>query len=257
MKKIRNWNDYNYYVKKINRLDVDLENFLISNVNNQHREKALDELIKYNISTCHYYARKYNWCNISYEDLVQYGVGGIISAADNFDPTKEVRFSTFATYYIIGRLKRALEQHNNLIRLPAHINLALIKLSNYLPYEEIPEEELNNLATDKRKLSHLKQAVEIKKQKVINIDEIIDITIDENFSFVHKDVLISQLLSVLTENEKKAVILKFGLFGQLTHTLLEITRIIGLDAENLLIIAFKKLKKKTDERLILDILRDE
>jgi RNA polymerase sigma factor (sigma-70 family) len=204
-------NDYKYYKDTKPFLTADLENFLILKLNTKDREKALEEIINANVQTVHHYALKYRWSNIAYEDLVQYGIAGIISAADNFDPTKNVRFFTFCTHYIIGRIKRSLEQHNNLIRLPAHVNLALLRIQDIDPYIEIPDEELQKLTTDRYKLHHLRVAIEAKKQKLLDIDDFFDIADKNNNNETDRKLVIESMLNTLNEKEKTALVLKYGL----------------------------------------------
>jgi RNA polymerase sigma factor (sigma-70 family) len=256
MIKIKTWSDYNFYAKLNPTSSVELENFLILNLNTKCRDKALNEIIKNNISTVHHYALKYKWSNIAYEDLVQYGIAGIISAADNFDPSKNVRFFTFATHYIIGRIKRALEQHNNIIRIPAHVNLALLRIQDVDPNIEISDEELSKLTTDRYKLHHLRIAIEAKKQKMVDIDDLFDLSSSNN-NVIDRKLVIETMMSALNEKEQIALQLKFGLNNNKIHTLAEIDKIIGTDTEYLLIGVYKKLRQKFDANIILELLRDE
>ena len=46
------------------------------------------------------------------DDLFQVGVIGLIKAIDNFDPTLDVRFSTYGVPMIIGELRRHLRDYN-------------------------------------------------------------------------------------------------------------------------------------------------
>lgn len=52
-------------------------------------------------------ARKYK--GIPQEDLIQEGLLGLIQAFRKFDPAREVKFSTFATYYIRKYILKAVE----------------------------------------------------------------------------------------------------------------------------------------------------
>ena len=256
MQRIKNWSDYRYYSKLYPTSSVSLENFLIEKLTTKDREIALEEIIKNNISTVHHYSLKYRWSNIAYEDLVQYGVAGIISAADNFDTTKNVRFFTFCTHYIIGRIKRALEQHNNRIRIPAHVNLALLRIQNVDPNVDISDEELSKLTTDRYKLHHLRIALEAKKQKMVDIDELFDLS-DSNNNVIDRKLVIEAMMSILHEKEQIALQLKFGLNNNRIHTMAEIDKIIGTDTEYLLIGVYRKLRQKFDGNVILELLRDE
>ena len=42
--------------------------------------------------------------NVEYEDLVSYGIFGLIDAIDKFDTTKEVKFETYASLRIRGAI---------------------------------------------------------------------------------------------------------------------------------------------------------
>lgn len=256
MKKIKTWSDYYYYEKSNPNLTLQLEQFLIEKTKGKERDKALDELIKKNLPSVHHYALKYKWSNIPYEDLVQYGVAGIISAVDKFDNTKGVRFYTYCTHYIIGRLKRALEQYNNLIRLPAHVNLALLRIAELDPYVEISDSDLNKFTSERYKLHHLRIALEAKKQKLVDIDETYDVG-ETNHNLIDRRIFIETLMATLSEKEQIALQLKFGLNNNKIHSIAEIDRILDVDAENLLASIFKKLRKNFDANIILGLLRDE
>ena len=256
MRKIKTWNDYKYYKQDSPFLTLDLENFLISKIQTKDREKALVEIINCNVQTVHHYALRYRWSNIAYEDLVQYGIAGIISAAENFDGSKNVRFFTFCTHYIVGRIKRALEQHNNLIRLPAHVNLALLRVQEIDPNAEISDEELSKLTTDRYKLHHLRVALEAKKQKLVDLEDFYNVA-ESNSNHSDRKLVIETMLNLLNEKEKTAVVLKYGLYNNKIHTLNEIDKILGLDTENLLINVFKKIRLNFDGNIILELLRDE
>lgn len=48
------------------------------------------------------------------DDLFQVGVIGLIKAIDNFDPTLDVRFSTYGVPMIIGEIRRYLRDNNSI-----------------------------------------------------------------------------------------------------------------------------------------------
>lgn len=47
---------------------------------------------------------------LEYNDLVQVGFMGMLKAAGRYDLTKNVKFTTFATYYILGAIKDELRK---------------------------------------------------------------------------------------------------------------------------------------------------
>lgn len=54
--------------------------------------------------------------SIDYEDLVAYGIKGLVEAAERFDPTRGVAFTTFAYYRIRGAIFDGLRQQGWLNR---------------------------------------------------------------------------------------------------------------------------------------------
>lgn len=55
-----------------------------------------------------------------YEDLIAYGQEGLVQAADRFDPSKGVAFSTFAYYRIRGAMFDGLRKMGNVIHIRDH-----------------------------------------------------------------------------------------------------------------------------------------
>lgn len=64
-------------------------------------------------------ARKFIGSGEQVEDLIQEGFIGLINAVDLFDPSKGVKFSTYATHFIIGQIKHYLRDKGKIIKEPA------------------------------------------------------------------------------------------------------------------------------------------
>lgn len=58
--------------------------------------------------------QKYIHANSSYDDLFQVGCIGLIKAIDNFNPSFNVKFSTYAVPMIIGEIRRYLRDENGI-----------------------------------------------------------------------------------------------------------------------------------------------
>ena len=61
------------------------------------------------------------------DDLIQAGLMGLNQASIHFDPTKNASFPTYATYYIIGEIKKEI-RNNRPIKLSKDIYRTLKKL---------------------------------------------------------------------------------------------------------------------------------
>lgn len=64
------------------------------------------ELIENNIGLVHSCAGKLKGRGIEYDDLFQAGCMGLVKAADAFDQTRGIRFSTYAVPVILGEMRR-------------------------------------------------------------------------------------------------------------------------------------------------------
>ena len=68
--------------------------------------KNRESLITENLKLVHSLCKRFVGKGIEYEDLFQSGCIGLIKAADGFDNTRGLMFSTYAVPVILGELKR-------------------------------------------------------------------------------------------------------------------------------------------------------
>jgi RNA polymerase sigma factor (sigma-70 family) len=85
-----------------------------------------DEIIKKYTPLVKSIASKYTSYGMPLDDLVQEGLIGLWDAIEKFDPTRDVKFSTYATYWIKKRILKALEDETksslNAIELNEDLN---------------------------------------------------------------------------------------------------------------------------------------
>jgi RNA polymerase sigma-B factor len=67
-------------------------------------------------------ARRFTGSGEPLEDLSQEGFLGLLSALDNYDPAKGVKFSTYATHFVAGAMRHCLRDRGKIIKEPAWLH---------------------------------------------------------------------------------------------------------------------------------------
>jgi RNA polymerase primary sigma factor len=80
--------------------------------------KANEEMIKSNLGLVYAVARTYRGRGVPFEDLVQEGTIGLVSAVERFDHHRGVKFSTYAVWWIRRAILDAMAS-SQVIRMPA------------------------------------------------------------------------------------------------------------------------------------------
>ncbi len=90
--------------------------------------RAKDRLVEANMRLVINIAKNYHNPLVPFEDLVQEGAIGLMTAAERYDPSKGYRFSTYATHWIRQSISRAIDNKAKAIRIPAHVSETLRKI---------------------------------------------------------------------------------------------------------------------------------
>jgi RNA polymerase primary sigma factor len=80
--------------------------------------RARQTMIESNLRLVHAVARAYRGSNVPFADLVQEGTIGLVRAVERFDHRREVKFSTYAVWWIRRSMLDAIAS-SNVIRMPA------------------------------------------------------------------------------------------------------------------------------------------
>lgn len=198
--------------------------------------------------------------NVEYDDLVGYGVFGLIDAIDKYDPSKNIKFESYASIRIRGSI---IDQIRSIDWVPRSIRQKSKSLSKVI---ERLEDEYGRSPTNN----------EIAKELGIGIDELeklqnetntynivsIEDQIMDNYrigkndygvynspeaNIIKKD-LISELESAIDElNDKEKLIINLYYYENLTYR--EISKIVDLSESRISQIissSLEKLRKKIE-----------
>lgn len=86
---------------------------IIKNGSPAEKKKARDKMINGNLRLVLSVIQRFTNRGENPDDLFQVGVIGLIKAIDNFNPTLDVRFSTYGVPMIIGEIRRFLRDNNS------------------------------------------------------------------------------------------------------------------------------------------------
>ncbi|HEY4642607.1 MAG TPA: sigma-70 family RNA polymerase sigma factor [Thermoanaerobaculia bacterium] len=110
-------NQYLHEIAQVPRLTPERERELGKRVQ-ENDKAALEELVKANLRFVVSYAKKYRNSHVLFLDLINEGNIGLIHAARKFDPDKNVKFITYAVWWIRQSILHALSEQGGAFRLP-------------------------------------------------------------------------------------------------------------------------------------------
>jgi RNA polymerase primary sigma factor len=110
-------NQYLHEIAQIPRLTPEREKELGRRVQ-QNDRGAIEELVKANLRFVVSYAKRYRNSHVLFLDLINEGNIGLIHAARKYDPDKNVKFITYAVWWIRQAILHALSEQGGAFRLP-------------------------------------------------------------------------------------------------------------------------------------------
>lgn len=236
--------------------------------------RAHRELAEANLRLVVSIAKRYTSRGLSMEDLIQEGNMGLMRAGDRFDHRRGHKFSTYASWWIRQSITRAISDQSRTIRVPVHMVDTIAKLRGCqrrlvqeLGREPSPEDLADALGCTPdrvRQIIRFSQATASLDQPLGDEgdsrlhDVVEDVAATPPFELASRQLLreqISDVLSTISERERRVVELRFGLLDHRSRTLEEVAREFGLTRERIRQIEARALRQlRSPERS--DLLRD-
>ncbi|HZT41850.1 MAG TPA: sigma-70 family RNA polymerase sigma factor [Chthonomonadaceae bacterium] len=224
--------------------------------------RAKERLVEANMRLVINIAKNYHNCLVPFEDLVQEGAIGLMTATERFDPNKGYRFSTYATHWIRQAISRAIDNKSKAIRVPAHVSEILRKLERIrlLLFREQGEEPTTeqlaqHMGISARKIHMLLQA----GQEPVSLDMLVGeeenttlaaLINDRSAANPQEMILIAEmrqeidnLLAILTPREREIMRKRLGFEEDSTQVLQEIGEEMHISRERVRQIEVQALKK--------------
>ena len=147
---------------------------------------------------------------ISNEDLIQVGSIGLIKAIDSFDPDKNTKFKTYATYFIRGEIKHYLRDKASMIKAPRELQELVFKISSAVKslkeggFEDPNEEQISEITGVDVEKIHEVMKLELCKS-TLSLDQAISSVDDDDLTLIDK-IPSGDYQEILNSNENKIMI---------------------------------------------------
>ena len=252
------------YLKEIGKVPLltqEEENELSRRVKEGDAEAAR-RLAEANLRLVVSIAKHYAGRGMLLSDLIQEGNLGLMKAVDKFDYQKGYRFSTYATWWIRQAITRAIADQGRTIRIPVHMVETVNRLrktsrilTQELGREPTPDELAQKLQMPKEQVTELLRIMmePVSLETPVGDEEdthLGDFMPDlafpppsEEASYRVMRAQLLEVLSTLTERERKVLELRFGLEDGEVHTLEEVGEEFHVTRERIRQIESKALRK--------------
>ena len=252
-------------LSQLPRLTADEELELGARIRETGDEEAIHRLVEGNLRFVVSYAKRYRGLGVPYLDLIHEGNLGLLEAARRFEPSRHVKFITYAVWWVRQAIMHALSGQRRAVALPPRLSAVarrfgqeVAALTNRLDHAPSPKEIAEDLDISASQAEALQfvAGIDVSLSDPVGQDEDerrelgdtlpepnAPSPVDELF---HHTVLLQvrAALKELEPKEREVVALRFGLSGQDPKTLQEIGDHLGLSRERV-----RQIESRAKEKL--------
>ena len=147
-------------------------------------EEAKKKLIESNLRLVISIAKRFFGSRLTFSDLIQEWNIGLIKAIEKFDPDKEFKFSTYATWWIKQSITKAIADMSKHVRIPVHL---IDEMNSYNKAYQILFQKLGREPTSKE----IGQKLGFPIKKIKKLEEVIfgNVSLDREVGDEGRDTL--------------------------------------------------------------------
>jgi RNA polymerase nonessential primary-like sigma factor len=193
-------------------------------------EEAKEKLLLPNLRLVLKEALRYRPVGMNRGDVFQEGILGLHKALLRFEPSRELRFSTYATFWIRNSIQKVILEKSRLVRLPQAIQNELRKQTRR---EDDPQAKERAIRTLKHTV--LFSSLESERAGKRSTFEIKDASaaaaLASKLRAEEIPAAVGRALQMLSSRQKDVLVRRFGLAGVPPQTLEEIGSDLALSRE--------------------------
>lgn len=223
--------------------------------------EALQKLIEANLRFVVSYVKKYQGMGLGLLDLINEGNLGLIEASRRFDPGRNVKFISYAVWWIRQSVIHALTRSAHITHVPQKLSDQILLMKRHtarLKTELGRDPTREEIAADMKVKVEDVEDLELIEEKDVSLSDRFDddalemeekigddITPSVEYQIIKSSIQsqIHDLLAVLDEKEALVLKWRFGLDDDQPRTLQEIGDALGLTRERIRQIEQKAMRK--------------
>jgi RNA polymerase primary sigma factor len=223
-------------IAKLPRLTSDEERQLGERIKRERDPNAITRLVEANLRFVVSYAKRYRGLGVSFLDLIHEGNLGLIEAARRFDPSRNVKFITYAVWWMREAMMHLLAGETRAFSFPPKLFAVLHRHAEDVSLSDPVPGHSHGQGRGERNSGHARDLSELLPLDQPPIEE----------EMIHQADLgeLAAALRDLSGTEREIVRLRFGLEDDEPRTLQEIGERLHLSRERV-----RQIESRAKEKL--------